>query len=106
MAEYVFGWLPVRAMIAVVFFIAALVLFVNLERTRKTGKLHLWIVGLSFWTVGMIFDGLRRMEGWDILRVVEHLFQLGGSVIIAYAAYEADRRLKGQAFMSDRGEVL
>ncbi len=106
MAEYVFGWLPVRALIAIAFFIAALVLFVNIERTRKTGKLHLWIVGLSFWTVGMVFDGLRRVEGWVFLRVVEHLLQLGGSIIIAYAAYEANRRLKGRAFLSDRGEVL
>lgn len=94
MADYLFGWLPPRDVLAILLFGISLVIFLELERTKHAGKLKLWLLGISFWLVGMVFDALRHVEGWGILRIVEHSFQLGGSVIIAYAAYEANKRLK------------
>lgn len=99
MAEYMFNWLPVRDVIAVVLFAVSLLLLAEVKKTRKAGQLDAWMVGISLWMVGMIFDALRRVDGWGALRIAERLFQLAGSIAVAYAAYGSHRRMKSNVFL-------
>ncbi len=87
-----FGWLPIRDIIAIVFFCIAIALLFTNKKTKAT---NIWVIGILLWTIGMIFDALRRVEGWSALRIVEHSFQLTGSIVIAYAAYKTYRKLLG-----------
>lgn len=87
-----FGWFPIRDLITITFFAVALALLITNQKTKKT---NIWIIGIFLWTIGMFFDALRRLEGWDILRIMEHLFQLAGSLVIAYAAYKTYKKERG-----------
>jgi hypothetical protein len=94
MGNYLFGWLPVRDVISVVLFATAFYLFLKIKQEKASAKYNNWILGILLWTMGMVFDALRRIEGMGVLRLVEHTFQLTGSMVITYAAYQTYTRVK------------
>jgi hypothetical protein len=94
MGNYMFGWLPVRDIISVVLFSLAFYMFLGIRKEKASSKYDSWILGILLWTLGMVFDALRRMEGMGVLRLVEHSFQLVGSVVISFAAYQTYARVK------------
>lgn len=92
------------------FFLASLAILFGVERKRSAGQLGAWVpgrplvMGLFFWTLGMVFDSFRRGFGMEDMRFFENLFEFAGNVLIAYSAYGAYKQM-GAYSLGKKGAV-
>lgn len=87
----IFGWLPVRDIFTLVFLVGSLALLLDAERTRRSGKLTIWIAVVSLWTIAIILDSFRRIEGLAILHPIQRVVEFAAIVTVVRAAYSASQ---------------